>query len=338
MVELYQGGYSVVRKSGVGQAIVHQENILRAMNVEASCKYQNREGILHINTVFPDSVVEAIKAKRRGQQIVWFAHSTREDFRRSFPGTNFLAPLFGRWIVFCYQLGDVIITPTEYSKHLLRGYGIRKPIYVLSNGVDTKYFSPDASARNGFRRSLGLDRSAKVVISVGLWIERKGILDFMEAAKRMPDVTFLWYGDTPKQFITGKVKAAMQAAPDNLRFMGYVSQSELRTAYQGADAFLFLSHEETEGIAVLEALACQMTVILRDIPVYEGWLQNGESVYKVQSVDGAVACIRDVLDHPSDAVCRIKKRGIEVAESRDYKLSGKQLLQIYELEGMCVNR
>ncbi len=338
MVELYQGGYSLVRKSGVGQAIVHQENILRTMNIPTSGKYHNREGIVHINTVFPESDIEALKAKRRGQKVVWFAHSTQEDFRNSFPGSNLFAPLFRRWITFCYRLGDVIITPTEYSKHLLRGYGIKKPIYVLSNGVDTETFAPNPAVREGFRRDLGLDASAKIVICAGLWIERKGILDFIETARKMPDVTFLWYGETPKRLITRNVRAAMRDAPGNLRFMGYVPQSELRTAYQGADAFLFLSKEETEGIVVLEALSCQIPVILRDIPVYEGWLQDGKSACMVKSPDEAVFCIRRILDNPYGFADDLGRRGREIAKTRDYKLSGKRLLQIYELEGMRVKR
>ncbi len=338
MVELYQGGYSLVRKSGVGQAIVHQSNILRTMNVETSGKYQDREGIVHINTVFPDSVAEALRAKRRGQRVVWFAHSTQEDFRNSFPGSNLLAPLFRRWITFCYQIGDVIITPTEYSKKLLKSYGIKKTVYVLSNGVDTDYFTPDQSARMKLRENFLLDKSAKVVISAGIPIERKGILEFIEAAKKMPDVTFLWYGNLSRSLIKKKVQDAIDTAPGNFCFMGYVPQSELRTAYQAADAFLFLSHEETEGIVVLEALACQTPVILRDIPVYEGWLRDRESAYKIKNDDEIIACIRDVLDCSSDEADNVKRRGRGVAESRDYKLSGKQLLHIYELEGMCADR
>ena len=45
-----------------------------------------------------------------------------EDFRSSFKGSNALAPLFKRWITFCYGLGDVVLTPTEYSRRLLESY------------------------------------------------------------------------------------------------------------------------------------------------------------------------------------------------------------------------
>ncbi len=338
MVEIYRGGYSLVSGSGIGQAIVHQEKILHSMNIGTNGKYQNTDDIVHINTVLPDSVIEAIRAKKRGAKVIWFAHSTEEDFRNSFSGTNIVSPLFRRWIMYCYSMGDVIITPTEYSRNLLLGYGIDRPIYVLSNGVDTEYFVPDRSAGKRYRRQLNLPADSKVVISVGHLIERKGILDFIKAAEKMPDVTFVWYGDTPRQFIRNNVRRAMMNAPKNVRFAGRVPQSELRLAYQGADAFLFMSLEETEGIVVLEALSCKIPVIVRDIPVYKSWLADGESAYKVNGTDDAVHCLEEVLSHPND---KVQSAGRAVAESRSYKLSGERLLDIYESEGLCemiVNR
>ncbi len=337
MIEGYQGGYTLISKSGVGQAIVHQSRILRLMNVETSGKYKSAESIVHINTVFPAAIIEAARAHRRGQKVVWFAHSTQEDFRNSFPGSNALAPLFGKWITFCYNHGDIIITPTEYSKRLLRGYGITKPIYALTNGVDTGVFRPDTRSRASLRDDFCLDESAKVVISVGLPIERKGILEFIETARKMPDVALLWYGELSKSLIKQNVRKAMADAPENLCFVGYVGQEELREAYQGADAFLFLSHEETEGIVVLEALACEVPVIVRDIDVYADWLKDGESAYKIKDGEDVATRLREVLDAPAESVNNVKARGREVAEGRDYTLSGPRLLHIYEVEGLRAN-
>ena len=79
-----------------------------------------REGkIVHINTVFPDSLLAALAARLSGKKVVYYAHSTMEDFRRSFPGSNWFAPLFKRWIRLCYQMEDIIITPTDYSRNFL---------------------------------------------------------------------------------------------------------------------------------------------------------------------------------------------------------------------------
>ena len=81
------------------------------------------------------------------------------------------------------------------------------------------------------------------------------------------------------------VKRALRKKPENVRFAGYVEPGELKEAYCGADAFAFFSQEETEGIVVLEALACQAPVVVRDIPVYEDWLTDGVQVCKAVSLE-----------------------------------------------------
>ena len=50
----------------------------------------------------------------------------------------------------------------------------------------------------------------------------------------------------------------MKAKPQNLIFPGFIEKEELRDAFCGCDAFLFLSYEETEGIALNEALAMKV--------------------------------------------------------------------------------
>ena len=149
-VYLYPGGFRLIRKSGVGQAILHQQKALAAAGVPLA-RTMDEGDVVHINTVFPDSFLAALAAKLSVKKVVYYAHSTMEDFRRSFPGSNWFAPLFKRWIKWCYQMGDVIITPTDYSRSLLLKYGIQKPIYCLTNGMDTDFFSPGKTRRQAFR-------------------------------------------------------------------------------------------------------------------------------------------------------------------------------------------
>ncbi len=325
-VYLYTGGEKIVKKSGIGQAIEHQKRVLDEAGLDPVTKPDRDAGIVHINTVFPDSVLRADLERLRGRRVVYYAHSTMEDFRHSFKGSDLLAPLFKKWIMHCYSHGDVILTPTEYSKHLLESYGIKKPIYSISNGVDTEFFSPGDGRREAFRRHYGIADDEKVVISVGHMIERKGIIDYIELARRMPDVRFFWFGHTPAAVMTEEVQAAIKNAPSNLEFPGFIDQEQLREAYCGADVFAFLSKEETEGIVVLEALACGVPVVVRDIPVYVGWLRNGENVYKGSSVDDFESLVVGVLD--GTLPC-LTAAGRETALERSYAAVGERLKEIY---------
>jgi hypothetical protein len=58
-VFLYQGGFRIVKKSGVGQAILHQQKALEAARIPVTNQYSSDAQIVHINTVFPDSLIKA---------------------------------------------------------------------------------------------------------------------------------------------------------------------------------------------------------------------------------------------------------------------------------------
>ena len=328
-IYLYRGGEKLVGRSGVGQAIRHQADSLTQCGVTVTDRFAPDTDAVHINTVLPDSVAAALLARLRGRKVVWYGHSTMEDFRGSFRGSDLLSPLFRRWITFCYGLGDVVLTPTPYSRRLLAGYGLRKPVYSLSNGVDTDFFHPDPAAKDAFRRRYGLKPDEKAVISVGHTIARKGLPEFLELARKMPDVRFLWFGWTDPRLIPAEITRAIRNAPPNVLFPGFVDRERQREAYQGADVFAFLSHEETEGIVVLEALACGIPTVLRDIPVYDGWLEDRKTVYKASNPGEFQRIVMDLL---AGTLPDLTAAGRQAAEERSLEAVGERLKDIYRKE------
>lgn len=328
-IYLYRGGEKLVGRSGVGQAIRHQAECLSRCGLPVTDRFAPDTDAVHINTVLPDAVVTALLARLRGRKVVWYGHSTMEDFRGSFRGSDLLAPLFRRWLTFCYGLGDVVLTPTPYSRRLLAGYGLRKPVYSLSNGVDVDFFHPDAAAKDTFRKRYHLGANEKTVISVGHTIARKGLPEFLELARRMPDVRFLWFGWTDPRLVPAAITRAIRNAPPNVLFPGFVDRERLREAYQGADVFAFLSHEETEGIVVLEALACGIPTVLRDIPVYDGWLEDRKTVYKASNPGGFQRIVMDLL---AGTLPDLTAAGRQAAEERSLEAVGERLKDIYRKE------
>lgn len=324
---LYTGLLKLVEKSGIGKAIHHQQKAMEENNISYTTDVKDDFDIIQFNTIFPDSVFFAFIAKLRRKKIVYYAHSTMEDFKNSFKGSNIIAPFFKRWIMFCYKLGDIIITPTEYSKNLLLGYGIKKPVFALSNGIDLSYFCNSLEGAKRFREKYNLSDKQKVVISVGHYMERKGIRDFIKLAKRMPEVTFIWFGYTNPSIVPNVIQEEIENAPSNVEFPGYVCSDELRDAYSGSDLFLFLTHEETEGIVLLEALAMKIQILVRDIPIYRNSFTSGQDVYKADTLDEFQDKIEKIL---SGELPSLKESGYELVKQKDIKKIGCQLKLIYE--------
>ena len=329
---LYTENEKMLSKSGLGKAIKHQMKALEDNNIEYTTNPNDDYDILHINFYGPKSYFLAKKAKKQGKKIVYHAHSTEEDFRNSFILSNQIAPLFKKWLIKCYTLGDHILTPTPYSKRLLEGYGIKKPITDISNGIDIKFFEKDDKLGNEFRKKFGYTKKDKIIMGVGLYIKRKGILDFVELAKRLPEYKFIWFGYSPLAASPAKIKEAVNTKLANLLFAGYVEPEILRGAYSGCDLYLFPTLEETEGIPIMEACAAKIPALIRDIPVFDGWLKDGINVYKAKDIDDFEIKIKKIL---KGQLPNITDEGYKVAKERDIKKVGKNLISIYKkvLEG-----
>lgn len=325
-VLLYLEAEHYLRKSGIGRAIKHQQAALTAQGVAHTTNPDEDYDLVHVNTYGFKSWRLMNRAKKAGKTVIMHGHSTEEDFRDSFIGSNLLSPLFGWYLCRFYKKADAIITPTPYSKTLIENYGITCPIYPVSNGIDLNRYQPSEAKERAFRQYFQLMDDQPVVICAGLYFKRKGIEDFIEVANRLPHVRFIWFGETNKWVIPWSVRRIVEKNhPANVTFAGYIKGDVYEGAMTGADAFFFPSKEETEGIVVLEALASRQHTILRDIPVYEGWLDDS-SAHLAKDVDGFVTAIEQVLAKVSDK----REAGYAVAQSRAIDQIGRELKAVYE--------
>ena len=324
---LYTEGIKVFKISGLGRAVMHQQRALSSIGIPFTLEPKDKDwDIIHINYYGLKSRRYAKKAHKEGKKVVFHAHSTEEDFRNSFFFANAISKLFKKWIVSCYLLGDVIVTPTEYSKRLLTGYGIKTPIYAVSNGIDLDFYKPKDTDRAEFRRQFGLKEDDKVVIAVGLYFERKGILDFVELARSMPDYKFIWFGKTPMISIPHKIRKAVKTKLPNLLFAGYVQPADLKKAYVGSDVYIFPTYEETEGIVLLEALAARANVLVRDIPCFD-WLRRDVDCYMADDIDGFRKKIEDIANGRLPA---LGEQGCRAVEDKSITAVANHLKAVYE--------
>ncbi len=327
-VLLYTEGLNTIGKSGLGKAIEHQKKALDYVGIEYTLDKEDTYDLAHINFYGPKSYLLAKSLRKKHIPIVYHAHSTEEDFENSFIFSKQVAPLFKKWISKCYRMGDVIVTPTPYSKRLLENYHLNKPIYAISNGIELSLFKPDKKSGIEFREAYGYTKDDKVIIGIGLYIERKGIIDFVELAKRLPEYQFIWFGYSPLAATTKNVRDAVNTKLDNLKFAGYVEQEMIQKAMNGCDLYLFPTLEETEGIPIIEACACKTNAIIRDIPIFEGWLEDGKNVYKAKDVDDFEQKIKAFF---AGKLPSLVENAYQVALERDLKNIGKELKKVYEI-------
>lgn len=326
-VLLYTESLKTISKSGLGKAIKHQMKALDYSKISYTNNPKDKPyDVAHINFYLWKSFRLARQLQKQNIPIVYHAHSTEEDFRNSFIGSNLIAPIFKKWICKCYKMGDIIITPTVYSKKLLESYHLNKKIYAISNGIELEFFKRIESNGKKFRKYYQYSSKDKIIVGIGLYLERKGILDFVELAKRLPDYQFIWFGYTPLYTVPRKIRKAVRTKLPNLKFAGYVEPEMIKNALTGCDLYLFPTLEETEGIPIIEACAMRTPSLIRDIPVFDGWLEDGVNVYKAKTLDEFEDKIVRILNHD---LKDLTDEAYHVAEARDIKKIGEQLKKVY---------
>lgn len=327
-VLLYFENEKQIASSGIGRALQHQLQACQAVGIDATTDASCEDyDILHINTVGFNSNNMVRKARQLNKKVIYHAHSTEEDFRNSFILSNQVAPLFKIYISNLYSSADYILTPTPYSKSLLENYGITVPIEAISNGIDLAKFTYDDEKVYAYRKYFGIKPEDKVVMSVGWFFERKGILDFIDIACKFPQVKFIWFGELPNVTTPQIIKDAVANASDNVIFPGYVKGPIIQGAYNNADIFFFPSYEETEGIVVLEAFASHAQVLVRDIGVYDGWLEDKVNCYKGNNNEQFCELIDKLLNHQLPST---RYEGYQTAQGRSIDKIGIQLKRVYE--------
>ena len=325
-VLLYFESENLLKTSGIGRAQAHQLKALQLHGIETTTDPNDDYDILHINTYGLNSTSIISKAKELNKPVIYHAHSTEEDFRNSFLFSNQISPVYKKRLVSLYSMADYIITPTPYSKNLLESYGISVPINAISNGIDLNRYQYNEDKVKAFRKYFNLNEDSKVVISVGLYFERKGLLDFIEVCKMLPQYTFIWFGYTNPMFIPKNMKDALNYYPDNLILPGYVKGPIIEGAYLDSDCFFFPSYEETEGIVVLEALASKTKIVLRDIPVYDPWMKDKVNCYMGKNNKEFALLVENVVENKLED---LTNEGYKLALSKSLDNIGITLKQVY---------
>ncbi len=325
-VLLYFEKADKIKKSGIGRALQHQISALTSAGIEYTLDPKDTYDIAHINTYFPESKKLVKKLKKKGIPVIVHGHSTKEDFRDSFAFWRVMALWFYPNLMWFYKNADFIITPTEYSKKLIDAYEKGVEVIHVSNGIEPKEYTYNPEHVKAFREYFNLSEDQKVVIGIGFYFQRKGLHDFFDVARKFPDVKFIWFGYLAPIGRTHFIKKAIKHKPDNVILPGYVSGPVIKGAFYASECLFFPSYEETEGIVVLEALACDTPVLVRDIGVYEGWMQDGVNCYKGKNNDEFAEKLNYIFTQDNQEVI---KNGRSLVEERTLEKIGLELKKVY---------
>jgi glycosyltransferase involved in cell wall biosynthesis len=200
-------------------------------------------------------------ARTAGRPFVFTYHTLYDRYAHHVPLPRALvAPRAIRWSTRFADTADLVLAPSDFVARRLRAQGVRRPIEVLPTGIDLARFEP--GDRDAARRSLGLAGGDRILLYVGRLDREKNLEFLVRAVARIdaPGVRLLLVG---RGMQGPDLRRAVLACGlgERVEFRGGALPDSLPAYYRAADVFVFASTTETQGLAVLEAMACGRPVV-----------------------------------------------------------------------------
>ncbi len=195
---------------------------------------------------------------------------------------------------------DHIVVPSPEIKEFLNSSSVKTPISVIPTGVSLNKFSIGSS--NWLRENYSIGAGKKILLFVGRLTKEKNIEFLLQAFhsinRRKPETVLVLVARGPLEQNLRKMAGELGVS-DNVIFTGALPFETLVNAYYSADLFVFSSMTETQGLVILEAMACGLpTVAVRASGVQDMVLSGIDGVLTGCDISEFSQAVCQVLDNP----------------------------------------
>jgi 1,2-diacylglycerol-3-alpha-glucose alpha-1,2-galactosyltransferase len=296
---------TTVPGQGVGAAYVEQLNLIQqSKRLVVLQPNEPRPDLVHIHTINFRYWLAMLFIKIPRVVYVHFLPSTLSS---SIKLPRLFFGILKWYVKVFYKTASHLVVVNPIFIDPLMKMGIKQErIVFIPNYVDESKFATKVS-NTSIRKQWQFKRFT--VLGVGQVQHRKGVLDFIEVAKKLPAVDFVWAGGFSFKAMTAgyeELKKVMDNPPSNVRFLGIIPREKMNELYHGCDLFFLPSFDELMPMSVLEAAVCEKPILLRDLELYQPVFFK--HYLSAHDVDGFVKMIKQLsenkemyqqsLDHP----------------------------------------
>jgi glycosyltransferase involved in cell wall biosynthesis len=201
-----------------------------------------------------------------------------------------------------FRLADQIIVPSSGSRDLMHSLGIPPDRVTLTPYVvDNDWWIAQAATvdREAVRASWGAKPGDAVILFCAKLQPWKRPADLLRAFARagLPNALLVFAGEGPLRPQL-EAEAAALAVDSQVRFLGFVNQSQLPAIYTSADLMVLPSEYEPFAVVVNEAMCCACPVIVSDrIGAARDLIVHGRTgfVYPCGDVDALAGVMRQCV-------------------------------------------
>lgn len=243
--------------------VFERKNVFKVLN-------SIKPDIIHVHTEFVMGNIAAVYAKKHHVPLIMTAHTNWEELIHHY--LPFIPIHLARF--YCrnklhrfFNRGDVVIVPTSLMELLLDLYFIKTPKRVIPTGINKSDFE-NISTKDESRLSLSKIypylKDKKILFFAGRIGKEKNISFLIDVLKDVlpqnPNTVLVIAGDGPAkdELMT---YASDKKLGESVLFTGFIPRQRLKEFYSAADIFVFASKVESQGMVILESMACGTPVV-----------------------------------------------------------------------------
>lgn len=257
--------------------------------------------VVHIQSHYMIGEHVLYEAVKRGVRIIATNHFMPENLNPFLPFPQWFKDIIGRvsWKDMGKVMGqaDVVTTPTPLAARAMHEHAFLRKVLPLSNGID--------SAAYELKPGEHIEPHANpTVLFAGRLAEEKHVDVLIEAIGKTPpelNVHLEIVGG-------GEVRSALEdlvrrlGLASRVKFLGLVSDEDLRRAYIRADLFCMPGTAELQSLVTLEAMSASTPVVLANAMALPHLVRDGENGYLFtpNDSDDLAKKITQVLELPKE--------------------------------------
>jgi len=317
-------GFHMLTDPAISKWAIAPKMVIRA------ARYARNADVITLHSVYSFPVLLGyLLARRYNKPYCLWPHGVLAPFQRRVSAGK--KRVYG-WLVAQRILNhaSAIVFTSQGERDETRSLGVTARSVIIPHGIDTGPYE-HLPERGAFRAQYLQAHSGPIVLFLSRLNAKKGldvlIQAFAQVVEHLPDTCLAIVGNSDPPAFESEVQAWLRqyGLARHAAMTGPLTGESKRQAFADADVFVLPSHAENFGVAIFEAMASRLPIVVSDTLNYADEIRRSEAGFVVRRDPREFASAILKLLTDSDLRKRMGGNGLRMAQAYSWQACGEKV-------------